>query len=131
MTNSQEAAHESWLVRCSPCTPGFSCEQYASTPLILQESADHTCTQRRDPPPPSFLHANFVVIRENIFDTSRESNQGFHGGSSMSQPSCYILRLCHKFHRFFHATTTVQVLAMNNLHDIFRWLETEHWPEMG
>ena len=24
MTNSQAANHESWLVRCSPCAPGFS-----------------------------------------------------------------------------------------------------------
>ena len=28
--------------------------------------------------------------------------------SSMWPPPCYILKLCYKFHRFFHATTTVQ-----------------------
>ena len=67
MTNSQAAVYESWLVRCSPRTPDFSREQSASIPLILQESADAICTQPRDPPPPSLLHAIFVTIRENIW----------------------------------------------------------------
>ena len=57
VTNSQAAAHESWLVRRSPGTPGFSREQSTSIPLILQETAHATCTQPLDPPPPSFLHA--------------------------------------------------------------------------
>ena len=103
MTNSQAAAHESWLVRGSPRAPGFSCEQSASIPLILQEPADFTCTQPRDPPP----HRFYMPIswqRKNIFGTSGESNQVFCGGSSTSQPPCYILRVCYKFHRFFDAT---------------------------
>ena len=29
LTNSHGAIHESWMVRCSPCTLGFSGEQYA------------------------------------------------------------------------------------------------------
>ena len=67
MTNSQAAAHESWLVRGSPRAPGFSCEQSASIPPILQEPADVTCTQPRDLPPPSFLHANFMAKEEYIW----------------------------------------------------------------
>ena len=96
MTKSQAAAHESWLVRCSPRASGFSHEQSASIPLILQESADATCTQPRNPPSPLFLHTSFVAIRKNvcmyiylfiyswiikikitIFGSSGESNQGF------------------------------------------------------
>ena len=90
-------------MRGSPRAPGFSCEQSASIPLILQEPADFTCTQPRDPPP----HRFYMPIswqRENIFGTSGESNQVFCGGSSTSQPPCYILRVCYKFHRFFDAT---------------------------
>ena len=108
MTNSQAAAHESWLVRYSPRALGFSREQSASIPLILKKSVDATSTQHRDLPPPSFLHANFVAIRENIFSSPGESNQGFRGESSTSQPPTHILILCYKFYRFFHATTTVQ-----------------------
>ena len=184
MTNSEAAAHESWLVRCFPRAPGFRREQYAWIPLILQESADTTCTKPRDPPPPLFLHANFVAIRENIFGSSGESIQGFRGESSTLQPPCYRFHLLHyKFHRFFealpqsrtdlrhiplssrcarhfslphHAPIFSQIhplggqgrhvwqivtqrpmkagwwdaplalrdLAMSNLHDFFRWLET-------
>ena len=126
MTNSQAAAHESWLVRCSPRALGFNCEQSASITLILQKSANATCTQPCDPPTLSVLHANFVAIGENIVDFSgnrtrafsvgpreyssllRESNQGFLSGTSASQPQCYILMLCYKFHRYFYPTTTVQ-----------------------
>ena len=60
MTNNQAAAHESRLVRFSPRAPGFSCEQSASISLILQDSADATSTQPRDPTSPSFLHAHFM-----------------------------------------------------------------------
>ena len=28
LTNSEGAIHEKWLARCSPCAPGFGCEQY-------------------------------------------------------------------------------------------------------
>ena len=44
------------------------------------------------PPPPhaSFLDANFVAIRENIFGSSEESNKGFCGGTSASQPPSQI-----------------------------------------
>ena len=49
---------------------------------ILQESADVTYTQARDPPIPLFPHTNFVAIRENKFGFSKVSNQGFGGGSS-------------------------------------------------
>ena len=92
----QAAAHESWLVRCSLLAPGFRGEQSASIPLILQESADTTCTHPPDVPPPSFLHANFVAIRENRFSSSRELNQSFRGGTSASQPPPYILILILK-----------------------------------
>ena len=104
----RQLPHESWLVRCSPRTPDFSCKQSASIPLILQEPGDVTSTHPCDPPPPSFSHANLVAIRENIFSSSRELNQSFRSGSSTSQPPCYISMLCYKFHRFFHATNTVQ-----------------------
>ena len=161
-------------MRCSNRAPSFGCEQSASIPLILQESADATYTQPRHPPPPLFLHIIFVAMRENIFGSSRESNQGFRGGGLTSQPPCYILlMLCYKFHRCHHhspglpfpfaaqdnclcptmpqylaksihyvdradtfdkvwwdAPLALRDLAMSNLH-IFRWLETEHWPEMG
>ena len=65
-------------------------------------------TPHCDRPPPSFLHANFVAIRENIFSSPGESNQGFCSESSTSQPPTHILILCCTFYRFFHATTTVQ-----------------------
>ena len=52
--------------------------------LILQKPADVTCIKPCDPPPPSFLPANFVAIMENMFSFSGESNQGFRGGSSTS-----------------------------------------------
>ena len=32
---------------------------------------------------------------------------------------------------WWDASLALRDLAMSNLHDIFRWLETEHWPEMG
>ena len=77
MTNCQAAAHESWLVRCFAPSTSFIGEKSASVPLILQESADATCTQPCYPFPPSFLHANFVPIKENIVGSSGELNQGF------------------------------------------------------
>ena len=43
------------------CVAGFCPEQDASIPLILQESADATCTQPRDSPPQLFLHV-FTVL---------------------------------------------------------------------
>ena len=49
---------------------------------ILQESADVTYTQSRDPPIPLFPQANFIAIRENKFGFSAEPNQGFGGGGS-------------------------------------------------
>ena len=55
----------------------------------------------------SLPHRFYMPIswqRKNIFGTSGESNQVFCGGSSTSQPPCYILRVCYKFHRFFDAT---------------------------
>ena len=99
--------HESWLVRCSPRTPDFSCKQSASIPLILQEPGDVTSTHPCDPPPPSFSHANLVAIRENIFSSSRELNQSFRSGSSTSQPPCYISMLCYviNFTDFFKPPT--------------------------
>ena len=39
--------------------PGFSREQSATIPLILQESADATCAQPRDPPPPIVFTCQF------------------------------------------------------------------------
>ena len=80
-----------------PQFPSFCKSQVMSPPHILVI-----------PLPPSFSHANLVAIRENIFGSSRELNQGFRSGSSTSQPPCYISMLCYKFHRFFHATNTVQ-----------------------
>ena len=76
MTNSQAATHDA-----SPLAPAFNREQSTSVSLILQEPADATRTQPHDPPPTLFLHANSVVIRENIFDSSGESNQGFRDGT--------------------------------------------------
>ena len=55
----------------------------SSIPLILQESADTTCTQPCDPPYPSFLSTNLVATREMIFGSSQESNQDTH---------------CHNYH---------------------------------
>ena len=55
------------------------------TPSIsptLQESADVTYIQLRDPPILLFPHANFAAIRENKFGSSGKSNQGLGGGSS-------------------------------------------------
>ena len=43
--------------------------------------------------PLRFLHTYFVAIRENKFGLSVKSNQGFRGGSSMTQPPCYQLQL--------------------------------------
>ena len=80
MTNSQAAAHESWLVRCSPRALGFSCEQSASITLILQKSANATCTQPCDPPTLSVLHASFVAIGENIADFSGNRTRAFSVG---------------------------------------------------
>ena len=186
MTNSQAAAHENWLLRCFPRVPGFSREHSASIP----PHSARVSWRSRDPPPPLFLHANFVAIRENIFDSSVESDQGFRGESSTLQPPCYRLILHYKFHKFFEtlpqsrtdlghiplssrcarhfslphhapifsrihpldgqgrhvwqiarqqpmkagwwdAPLVLRDLAMSNLHDFFRWLETEHWHEMG
>ena len=107
----QAAAHESWLVRCSLHAPGFRGEQSASIPLILQESADATCTHPPDVPPPSFLHANFVAIRENRFSSSKELNQSFRGGTSTSQPPPYILILILKDF-FMHHHSPGQTLGI-------------------
>ena len=103
MTNSQAASHESWLVRYSlmlrvltvsnlPQFPSFCKNQL--TPL-----ARNLVTLF-----PSFLHANFLAIRENIFSSSWESSQGFRGGSSTSQPPYYILMICCNLYRYFDAT---------------------------
>ena len=48
---------------------------WLNIPLLLQESADATCTLTRDPPllRPLLLHANFVAIKEIIFDFVGES----------------------------------------------------------
>ena len=75
---------ESPSILNSPPTYTNSTVPTPSIPLILQERADVTCTRPRHPPPPSFLHANFVAIREDKFGFLGESNQGFRGGSLTS-----------------------------------------------
>ena len=70
--------------------------------VILQEWAEATCTQPRDPlPPTSLLHANFVTLRDNAFGFVVELNQGFHGGSSTSQPPYYLLLSRSKSYSLF------------------------------
>ena len=96
MTDSQAAAHESWLVRCSPRTPDFSREQSASIPLILQESGDATCTRPCDPPSPIVFARQLCGNKEEYIWLLRGIEPGL--------PRCYILMLCYKFHRFIGAT---------------------------
>ena len=82
--------------------------QWLNISLFLQESADVTCTQPRDPPTTSLLYAYFLAIREKIFDSSRKLKQDFHDGSSLPQPPCYQLVLCPNFDSWFDPTITVQ-----------------------
>ena len=52
---------------------------WRDSPLALQDLA---VSNLRDPPPPLFLHTNFVAKSGNKLGFSRELNQVFCGGSS-------------------------------------------------
>ena len=59
VTNSQAAANQSWMVRCSPCAPGFS----QSNPIIsdnklplLTDNNFQIPPLLFGPPPPPFNH---------------------------------------------------------------------------
>ena len=54
-----------------------------------EKTADVPYTYPPVLPPPSFLDTNFVAKRGNTLNCSEDSNQGFHGGRSISQPPCY------------------------------------------
>ena len=51
------------------------CQNTAAIPVSHSQLPPFCKSQlTRDPPPPSFLHASFMAIRENKFDFSVESN---------------------------------------------------------
>ena len=107
VTNSQAAAHESWLVRCSPCAPGLAVSNLFQFPSCCKNQLTalaHNLGSRS----PIIFTGQFRGNKGEYIWLLRESNQGFRGGSSTSQSPCYILMLCYRFHRFFYSTTTVQ-----------------------
>ena len=65
--------------------PSSTVCQHTPVPPFPHPQLPQFCKSQltRDPPPPSFLHANFMAIGEWIWPL-RESNQGFSGGSLMS-----------------------------------------------
>ena len=102
LTNGQVVNHKRWMVRCSPLAPGFSLEQSTVRQHTPRTTPFHTLnlphseitanipyTYRYNLPPPSFLDTNFVAERGNTPNCSEDSNQGFRGGRSISQPPCY------------------------------------------
>ena len=61
-------------------TQQFHCSHTLNLPRFTRPSwLDHHTTSSSDSP--SFLHPNFVAIRENKFGFSRDSNQDFISGS--------------------------------------------------
>ena len=135
MTNSQTASHKSWLVRCSSRTQVFSPKQSVSIPLILQDSAVATCTQPRYHPPPSFLHANFVAVRKNIFDSLGNGTRASASGRSTSQPPCTMLHInvMLQISQIFSCHNHSAILTLDILpfpfaaQDIFLWPTTPRY----
>ena len=62
----------------------FHCSHNLNFPRSARVSWRHLHIITSWPSSPSSLHANFVAIRENAFDLSAKSNQGFSGGSHTS-----------------------------------------------
>ena len=65
MTKSHAAAHESWLVRCSPCTLAFSQNNlhdinHGRLPILLHNYHSSIKVQQQEPAPPS-PHFHFVA----------------------------------------------------------------------
>ena len=127
-TNSQAVAHESWLVRCSPCVPSAKAIPIISgkgLPLLTENNSQppfyldpppcllifrlSVGSTPPSPPPPLFGTGKYVLVLFNLFSFCYSSSFGRFFIIS-SWYFCYVffsLFYCFLYHLFvlFHAST--------------------------